>query len=185
MTALRDRQVLSLTDLCRNHALAVWRNTNRFFELKDLEQDAYVGALYAVDHWDKSRGGLHAYASRRIRGEVVDGIRRRSYLSRSYHKELKSKGNLPPHAMPAVSIDTYDGWTPGYTECGYREVEDRDRIVRAIRHLRCRQRYVVEQYYYANRSLLSLAHELHVTEGRVSQILNRARQKMHDEIDEL
>lgn len=59
-------------------------------ELDDLIQFGFVGLLEATERFDPSRGtDFHWFARRRIRGAILDGLRRMTRLPRRAHQLLR------------------------------------------------------------------------------------------------
>lgn len=181
----RDGRVLSLASMCRYIASDVSRSYGGLVEYEDLLQDAYLGAMDAVDRYDESLGfALTTFAHRRIRGAVIDGIRGRDNLKRSYRQALKEAGVT----INVLSLDrSHDEQAPSsMTLLGLIEdeaatlalsrLEDADAVRRAVDRLPARLHFVVTEYYWAGRTLLDIAREMGVTESRVSQILSKARE---------
>lgn len=180
----RDGRVLSLASMCRYIASDVSRSYGGLVEYEDLLQDAYLGAMDAVDRYDESLGfALTTFAHRRIRGAVIDGIRGRDNLKRSYRQALKQAGVT----VNVLSLDrSHDEEESSMTLLGLIEdeaatlalsrLEDADAVRRAVDRLPARLHYVVTEYYWRGRTLLDIAQEMGVTESRVSQILSKAKE---------
>lgn len=64
-------------------------------ELDDLVHDGVVGLLECARRFDPSRGvDFRTYASHRIRGAILDGLRARDPLPRSLRRAVKAAGRL-------------------------------------------------------------------------------------------
>jgi RNA polymerase sigma factor for flagellar operon FliA len=179
----RDGRVLSLASMCRYIASDISRSYGGLVEYEDLLQDAYLGAMDAVDRYDESLGfALTTFAHRRIRGAVIDGIRGRDNLKRSYRQALKQAGVT----VNVLSLDRSHDEEESMTLLGLIEdeaatlalsrLEDADAVRRAVDRLPARLHYVVTEYYWRGRTLLDIAQEMGVTESRVSQILSKAKE---------
>jgi RNA polymerase sigma factor FliA len=60
-------------------------------EVDDLVQDGTVGLLQAAQRYEGRRGSsFSSYASRRIRGAIIDGSRRCDWCSRSLRRRIKA-----------------------------------------------------------------------------------------------
>lgn len=183
LPADRDERVLSLMGLCKWIAWDICRTIpNADFD--DLMQDAWLGAIDAVGKYDESRGlELSTYASRRIRGAVIDGLRVRDPLKRPHRLRLTKAGET----ITTNSLDcevAIDGSLATFAdllvapdgEQGFIGVEDRDAVRRALECLPDRLFFVVTEYYYHDRTLVDIALELGVSESRVSQMITKARE---------
>ena len=59
-------------------------------ELQDLEQEAYVGLIQAVQHFDPARGiAFHSYARPRITGAILDSLRRADILPQDKRRDVR------------------------------------------------------------------------------------------------
>lgn len=83
-------------------------------ELEDLVAAGTIGLMQAVSRFDPSRGiRFEGYASRRIRGAMLDEIRDLDHLARSHRRELKAGGAKQPQVFqlrtddPALEVG---GW---------------------------------------------------------------------------
>ncbi len=76
-------------------------------ELDDLVHDGVVGLLECARRFDASRGvDFRTYASHRIRGAILDGLRARDPLPRSLRRAVKAAGR-------AAAGEARDGTRPG------------------------------------------------------------------------
>jgi RNA polymerase sigma factor for flagellar operon FliA len=62
--------------------------------------------------------------------------------------------------------------------------EVRDRLVEALETLREQERLVATFYYYEGLTLKEIGQAMNLTEGRISQILHRALEKLRDVLAE-
>ncbi len=96
MTVLSETQVAELRPLIRAAALRVIATAPHTMSLQDLEQEGWLALAACAGRWDPSRGPLAFYASRRVRGAMIDLIRR------SYTEEKHAPIEDALH-VPAVS----------------------------------------------------------------------------------
>jgi len=76
----RFNEQLELVNLIAHH---VFRSVSRYVEFDDLVNDGREGLLTAARRFDPSRGvPFRAYASFRVHGAMIDGVRRMSFLPR-------------------------------------------------------------------------------------------------------
>ena len=69
-------------------------------EVSELINDGVIGLIEAVRKYDPVRGvAFSTYAGHRIRGAMLDGLRRRDPLPRSLRRAQKAR--WPPHAQAA------------------------------------------------------------------------------------
>lgn len=58
-------------------------------ELGDLVNDGYVGLLEAADQYDPERGEFERFAYYRVRGAMIDGVRRSGRVSQRAHEKCR------------------------------------------------------------------------------------------------
>lgn len=98
-------------------AKAVSRRLPNVVEFNDLVSDGVIGLLEALRKYDPSRGvAFSAYAGHRIRGAMIDGLRRRDPLPRTMRRAQKS-------GWPARAAETRAG---GYLERSDRRDRNRE-----------------------------------------------------------
>ncbi len=149
----------------------------------DVSSAAMIGLIAAVDRFDPRRGvPFEAYASLRIRGAVVDELRRVDERGRADRRPessaelavsldaLMEKG---AHQGPAVD----DGFTEQY------EQEDlKTRVQDALGRLPARQREVIARYYGDELTLREAGAKMGVSEARACQLHGRAIQSLRREL---
>lgn len=75
----------------------------------DLVSAGTVGLIEAIEHFDPSRGhAFSTYASPRIRGAMLDDLRRRDHASRSLRKKVRSIGRARETLMARLERDPKD-----------------------------------------------------------------------------
>jgi RNA polymerase sigma factor FliA len=140
----------------------------------DLASAAFLGLIDAVDRFEPGRGvPFEAYASLRIRGAMIDELRRTGERSR----------NADPEDQPrTVSLDTLleGDWreSPSVMEDGVDapfELEDlRWRVQGALEGLPPRQREVLARYYADSLTLREAGQRMGISEARACQLHGRA-----------
>ncbi|MEO8006561.1 MAG: sigma-70 family RNA polymerase sigma factor, partial [Betaproteobacteria bacterium] len=119
----RDALVGRHTDLVRQIALKLKRRVPQHVDLNDLMQSGIVGLLEAAQRYDGSgRSTFATFASYRIRGAMVDLLRKSDMMSRSNRRRLRSVdsaqadlqsaslGKAPPALVAkamGISVDAY------------------------------------------------------------------------------
>jgi len=148
----------------------------------DLSSAAMIGLIGAVDRFDPRRGvPFEAYAALRIRGAVVDELRRVDERGRADRRSedaavavsldvLLEKGT---HQGPAVD----DGFTERFDQ------EDlRTRVQDALGRLPARQREVIKRYYGDELTLRETGAKMGVSEARACQLHGRAIQTLRRDL---
>ena len=151
----------------------------------DLESAALVGLIDAVDRYDPARGiPFEGYASRRIRGAVIDELRRVDERSRADRRRARLGD---PDADPEIgafrltlSLDLLmqsgeRDWAADEASEDRYEAEDlRMRVESALRCLPPRQREVLARYYGESLTLRESAAKMGISEARACQLHGRA-----------
>lgn len=84
----RDERIRSLMPLVDAIARRIARRLPRHVEHEELVQNGMIGLIEAVDRFDPSMGvPLAAFARSRVRGAIVDGLRRADWVPRSVRRE--------------------------------------------------------------------------------------------------
>ena len=89
--SLRDpsKVVEDLLPLVKSIALRIRMKLPDFIELDDLMQAGLIGLLNACKSYDPQQGAtFQTYASIRIRGGILDELRRNDWLPRSVQTQL-------------------------------------------------------------------------------------------------
>jgi RNA polymerase sigma factor for flagellar operon FliA len=135
-------------------------------EIDDLVQVGMIGLDKALRDYIPEPGVLFAtYASHRIRGAILDELRRNDPLSRA---QRKSGEEITFEAID----DAFEVVEPSPGPLG--ELEDKRRaqaLAREIRNLPPRERYVMELHYDHDMKLKEIGVTLGVSESRVCQMI--------------
>ena len=86
----RDRLIASYRPFLRSVVRSIHSKLPKTVDIMDLESYAYIGLLDAIRKFDIYRNiKFETYASYRIRGAIIDGIRKQDWLSRSVRSKIK------------------------------------------------------------------------------------------------
>jgi RNA polymerase sigma factor for flagellar operon FliA len=148
----------------------------------DVASAAMIGLIAAVDRFDHRRGvPFEAYASLRIRGAVVDELRRVDERGRADRRSET--------AALAVSLDALleSGAHQGpVVDDGFSERHEQEdlttRIQDALGRLPARQREVIARYYGDELTLREAGAKMGVSEARACQLHGRAIQNLRREL---
>jgi RNA polymerase sigma factor for flagellar operon FliA len=140
----------------------------------DLASAAFLGLIDAVDRFEPGRGvPFEAYASLRIRGAIIDELRRIDERGRS----------VAAAALPrAISLDglAEDDWKQflASEDDGVDEKFEHEdlcgRVQGALRGLPPRQREVLARYYADALTLREAGQRMGISEARACQLHGRA-----------
>ncbi len=140
----------------------------------DMVSAALLGLIDAVDRFEPGRGvPFEAYASLRIRGAIVDELRRVDERGRGADPEAKPR---------AVSLDglveeEWQAFLAVSDECLDEEFDREDlrgRVQVAIEGLPPRQREVLARYYADSLTLREAGARMGISEARACQLHGRA-----------
>lgn len=144
----------------------------------DLESAGLLGLIDAVDRFQPDRGvPFEAYAALRIRGAILDELRRADERGRG-HGDLR----------PSVSLDRllargYAAFVaPDEIEGRY---DDEDLLMRVEAALRClppRQRELLARYYGEELTLREAGVRMGISEARACQLHGRAIHNLRREL---
>jgi RNA polymerase sigma factor (sigma-70 family) len=140
-------------------------------EFADLYQEGMIGLLQAQRTYRPSPAcRFTTYATHRIRGAILDYLRRLDPLSRQERRSI---------AESAFS------WLPqGYEEPPHVELPGiRARVEAAIDALPTRERYIIREHFWSERSGVELARELGVHKSRIVQLREQALARLRKALD--
>ncbi|OGU35280.1 MAG: RNA polymerase subunit sigma [Ignavibacteria bacterium GWB2_35_6b] len=155
---------------------------------KDYFQFGVEGLSEAIDRFDPDYGTkFETYAIQRIRGKIIDELRKLQIKPRSLNPETDIQ-------YKNISLNySYDG------EEGYQlyEVlpseaeqpdeilqkdEQKDILIKMIQSLNERDRLIISLYYYENLNYKEIADTLGITVSRVSQIHTKIIKEMKEKL---
>ncbi|MBQ5417434.1 MAG: FliA/WhiG family RNA polymerase sigma factor [Oscillospiraceae bacterium] len=88
--ALRNEIVLRSMGIVRYAALSTRNMYRKYSETEDIVNEATIALMYAVDSFDPSKNTkFETYASIRVRGAIIDYIRRQDIIPRTVRKFAK------------------------------------------------------------------------------------------------
>lgn len=151
----------------------------------DLESIALVGLSEAALRYDTSRDEpFGAFAAKRMRGAILDELRRLDPHSRRERREIEeaaARGEATEQRMLVAYDDAWCAANDNERESRAHEI-DHGRLVRALESaleaLPTRERDVVDMYYGQAMSLQEIGAAYGVTESRACQLRGRAVKKL-------
>jgi RNA polymerase sigma factor for flagellar operon FliA len=184
-------------------------------DIEDLVAFAYEGLIEARKRFDPARGvQFKSFAYYRVRGAVVDGVRRMAYLPRRAYARLKAAeamdlqsepfvetaqaGATPPDAAHALrALDEMLGHVAA-AYCTAASVDDddadpehsllarerRDRVQQALAVLPEQEQFLIRGHYIEGRNFDELAAELGLSKSWASRLHTRALGRMRDALGE-
>ena len=164
-------------------------------DLEDLVAFGFGGLLEAEQRYDPSRGvRFQTFAYYRVRGAMLDGVRKMADLPRRAHQRLKVEGECPPTAAPTPLDKAFTRISARLTspspvqgafaeespESALLKNESVARLLRALSRLSARERALVRGRYFEGRPLEELAAELGVSKSWASRIHTQALKQLRD-----
>jgi len=135
-------------------------------ELDELLQWGAIGMLEATKRYDRSLGvDFQAFAARRIRGAMIDGLRREGALRR---------GEAVFDAETVDSAAYSAGTSPEDPLAQLMRADNRTVIVAALKELPQLEFRVLSLHYYNEMNNREIAAILAISEGYASRIRKRA-----------
>lgn len=146
-------------------------------EREDMLAEAWIGAILAVDGFDPGLGlSLRTYAERRIRGRILDYLRRMDLVTRKERRKIKGGEAAAPVIISVLDFDLTDD--QALQDLGRFEAElDVGRLLERA-ELSDRHQLVLRQRYWTSGLDRELARQLGVTESRVSQLHTQAIRRL-------
>lgn len=87
----RDRLISNYIPFLKGIVNRVYTKLPKTVDIMDLENYAYIGLIDAIKKFDLNRNiKFETYATYRIRGSIIDGVRKQDWLSRSQRSRIKN-----------------------------------------------------------------------------------------------
>ncbi|KPK14604.1 MAG: hypothetical protein AMJ62_12555 [Myxococcales bacterium SG8_38] len=167
-------------------------------ELDDLIAFGFGGLLEAQLRFDPSRGvRFQTFAYHRVRGAMLDGVRKMSLLPRRAHERLKAAAETRPTAAPSELDKAFTRISASLTaatplqgshgqqtpEAALLKNEALSRLLTALPSLSPRQRLLVRGHYFEGRSLDSLARDLGISKSWASRLHTQALRQLRTAVE--
>lgn len=164
-------------------------------ELDDLIAFGFGGLLEAERRYDPSRGvRFQTFAYYRVRGAMLDGVRKMAELPRRAHQRLKEEAERPPTAAPTGLDKAFARMSASLTgsspvqgsfaeespESALLKNESVERLLGALSELPARQRLLIRGRYFEGRRLEDIALELGVSKSWASRIHTQALRALRE-----
>ncbi|MBU2492250.1 MAG: sigma-70 family RNA polymerase sigma factor [Bacteroidetes bacterium] len=155
---------------------------------KDFFQFGVEGLSEAIDRFDPDYGTkFETYAIQRIRGKIIDELRKLQIKPRSLNPETDIQYK---NVSLNYSYDGEDGYQlheiiPSDSEQPdeiMQKDEQKEILIRLIKSLEERDRLIISLYYYENLNYKEIADTLGITVSRVSQIHSKIMKEMKEKL---
>lgn len=174
-----DRLVAEHVRLARRLALLLSRSLPAFVDPDALESDAMLGLVQAARTFDAGRGVSFAtYATLRIRGAMLDGLRERQHLRTSKAIPRMLSLSLPVGWADDGRPDTLEDRIAADQEPVGAEAERRDEIDWLLSRAGTRGRRELECYYLEGERQERIATRFGLSASRISQRLSATRRRL-------
>ena len=166
-------------------------------DLDDLIAFGFGGLLEARHRFDPSRGvRFQTFAYHRVRGAMLDGVRKMSQLPRRAHERFQAAAETTPTAAPTALDKAFTRMTALSTatvlqgrfgnespEAVLLKNESITRLLQALPSLSPRQRVLVRGFYFEGRSIDAMARELGISKSWASRLHTNALRELRDALD--
>lgn len=177
----REFNIERFLPLAKKIAWEVWQR-GRSLDLADLEGQAGLILVKAMDSHDPSRGELAPHVAFRLRHDLLDYVRVLSPLTRNHHTAIKA-GKAVPVAHISLSLSPDDAeeraLSPMANEIPVAEVLASDQIDSLRRSVKFTlQELKVFRRMRAGKDFPQIVREMRVSEGRISQLCRAVVEKL-------
>jgi len=87
----RDRLISNYIPFLKSIVNRIYAKLPKTLDIMDLENYAYIGLIDAIKKFDLKRNiKFETYATYRIKGAIIDGVRKQDWLSRSQRSRIKN-----------------------------------------------------------------------------------------------
>ena len=166
-------------------------------DLDDLIAFGFGGLLEARHRFDPRRGvRFQTFAYHRVRGAMLDGVRKMSQLPRRAHERLQAAAEPTPTAAPTAldrAFTRMSALSAGTVLQGRfgdespEEVllknESVTRLLQALPSLSPRQRVLVRGFYFDGRSIDAMAQELGISKSWASRLHTKGLRARREALD--
>jgi len=190
-------------ELVLEHLPLVKKVANRIYrripegavEFEELVNTGVIGLIKAIEKYDQKKAKFSTYAYIKIRGEILDYLRKLDFLPRSVREKVKNGeiGDLKEEIVSFISIEEKlfsdsDRFTVKDTlaaDCPTPEEElllkdAKERLAGAIKKLSDKEQLVLQLIFVEELDLKSIGEILGISVSRVSQIKTAAIKKLRE-----
>jgi RNA polymerase sigma factor (sigma-70 family) len=155
------------------------------WDVDDMTGEAVYYGLTALDRWTPHGGATwQGFAWTRMRGALIDEMRRRGSLTRTELARGVTVDDLPEHRRKPIALDGDDedyAWNvpDAATSRATAGVDDRMLVADVLRALSAKEREVMVRRYVLDETLVQIGDRLGVTDVQVCHIRTAAFAKIH------
>jgi RNA polymerase sigma factor for flagellar operon FliA len=167
-------------------------------ELDDLIAFGFGGLLEAQRRFDPARGvQFQTFAYHRVRGAMLDGVRKMADLPRRAHERLQAPAEVAPTAFPTALDRAFTRMSAALStatvlqgrfgdespEAALLKNESVTRLLQALPRLSPRQRVLVRGFYFEGRSIDAMARDLGISKSWASRLHRSALGELRDALE--
>jgi len=151
----------------------VWHVIRRHFiavpiNKMDLFQIGFIGLLIARNKYKEGSVSFGSYAYHRIKGSIKDFLRKESKRGL-----VGFSGKKRDEIMEIVEFNNEVG-----KHLFVENIENRDSYLEMMLGLKERDKKIVMDYYFKDRTMKDIGREMGISEGRISQIISECLMKI-------
>ncbi len=152
---------------------------------EELFSAGMFGLMKACRSYDPARGAIFkTYAYHRIRGAILDELRRLDFLPRSLRDRAREAGEEAPSVLGIPTDEDGNESLPAVAADAGTERSDLHAVLLVeIERLPDKMRLVMQLYYQENLKMRDIGERLRLTESRVSQIHSNAVARLRRALD--
>lgn len=167
-------------------------------DLDDLIAFGFGGLLEAQQRFDPGRGvRFQTFAYHRVRGAMLDGVRKMADLPRRAHERLQASAEVTPTAAPTPLDRAFTRMSAGLStatvlqgsfgdqspEAVLLKNESVSKLLQALPRLSPRQRVLVRGFYFDGRSIDAMAQELGISKSWASRLHRNALHELREALE--
>ena len=153
-------------------------------DLEDLIAFGFGGLLEAHHRFDPGRGvRFQTFAYYRIRGAMLDGVRKMADLPRRAHERLQAAAEVTPTAAPTALDKAFTRMSASLSTATVLQNESITRLLQALPRLSPRQRVLIRGFYFDGRSIDGMAQELGISKSWASRLHRNALDKLREALE--
>lgn len=176
----RDRLIENHIPLVGMTARRIRSRLPARIELEEMEADGYVGLVRAASTWESARGvSFQTYAYYRIRGEIIDGLRRQPLVDR--RRGISQSERTEVLSLDQIKEEGRDFPADPASDESAENIEtrmDADAILSLLHTFNShggKHADLLKSWILDGRTQLDIADEMGLTKGRVNQLCTEAR----------
>lgn len=151
-------------------------------EARDLAQDGAIGLIDAAKRYRKDRGAsFKTFASRRVKGAILDRIRKEFCLRVTRAMRLKIDKALSDDWDGKRAVFLPEGFIPRERprpDQEFEKLQIRQKIFRSLLRIPARERKVILMYYYAGMTNEQIAANMGFNYSRAAQLRIRGLERL-------